>query len=100
MITAHGVPAEFAAHGEAKRASADADGAIGAFEQQGERAAGRRAPNNGDACQAAGRAQLRAAEGSGDGDGSGYGYGYREGQKADIGGSAKISTRTAGALPR
>ena len=32
--------------------------------------------------------------------GGGYGDGYREGQKADIGGSSKISPRTAGALPR
>ena len=32
--------------------------------------------------------------------GGGYGDGYREGQKADIGGSSKISMRTAGALPR
>ena len=31
--------------------------------------------------------------------GGGYGDGYREGQKADIGGSSKISPRTAGALP-
>jgi hypothetical protein len=32
--------------------------------------------------------------------GGGYGDGYREGQKADIGGSSKISPRTTGALPR
>jgi hypothetical protein len=32
--------------------------------------------------------------------GSGYGDGYREGQKADIGGGAKIRSRAARALPR